>query len=386
VPLQQAAAKGNHAIPSVVVKYVHATAIAIRMVANADVNAVNKLYLVEPFGSTFFKTLNTIKMKKYTLYALILLMAFSWFPNLKASTNVKLKFNHKIGSVNYAKNLQVKNNLDHDYTITRLEYYISNVIIIHDGGSMDTLKNTYFLMNPSGATETLDLGLRSVTNIEAIQFSIGVDPFNNHANPASFMAGHPLAPKSPSMHWGWTSGYRFLAIEGKSGSSLNQTYQLHGLWDANYYSLRIPVTAIDDNGAKVIELNADYDKVLHDISINSGVIAHGDNTSDRKALQNMRDSVFTNTNGQGDILSIKAIDKSKTILTYPNPAQLNAQINLTVNSTEQVYYKVINLKGAVIKQTLLGTTKLFIDKPGMYTIQAFTAANTLVAMKRQIVL
>ena len=386
MPLQQAAAKGNHAIPSVVVKYVHATAIAIRMVANADVNAVNKLYLVEPFGSTFFKTLNTIKMKKYTLYALILLMAFSWLPNLKAATSVKLKFNHKIGSVDYAKNLQVKNNLDHDYTITRLEYYISNVIVIHDGGSMDTLKNTYFLMNPSGATETLDLGLLNLTTIEAIQFSIGVDPFNNHANPASFGAGHALAPKSPSMHWGWTSGYRFLAIEGKSGNNLSQVYQLHGLFDANYYSLRIPVTASDDNGAKIIELNADYDKVLHDISLNSGIIAHGDNTSDRKALQNMRDSVFTNTSGQGDILSTPAIDLNQTFLSYPNPTNANSTIGLSIQSQEKVYYKVFDMRGVAIKQTMLGATELKIGQPGIYTIQAYTANHVPLALKRHIVL
>ncbi|MDB4347337.1 hypothetical protein OAB01_01630 [Bacteroidia bacterium] len=52
--LQRTAAKDNLATQNAVVKYVHVTEIAIQMVANVDVNAANKLYLVEPFGSTFF--------------------------------------------------------------------------------------------------------------------------------------------------------------------------------------------------------------------------------------------------------------------------------------------------------------------------------------------
>ncbi|MBK7304311.1 MAG: hypothetical protein IPI90_13940 [Saprospiraceae bacterium] len=27
----------------------------------------------------------------------------------------------------------------------------------------------------------------------------------------------PLAFQDPSMHWGWTSGYRFIALEGMIG-------------------------------------------------------------------------------------------------------------------------------------------------------------------------
>ena len=52
--LPRTAVKVSPVTQNAAVKYVHVTAIAIQMVANADVNAANKLYLVEPFGSTFF--------------------------------------------------------------------------------------------------------------------------------------------------------------------------------------------------------------------------------------------------------------------------------------------------------------------------------------------
>ena len=36
------------------------------------------------------------------------------------------------------------------------------------------------------------------------------------------------------MHWGWTSGYRFVCAEGTAGASFNQTFELHGLGNTNY--------------------------------------------------------------------------------------------------------------------------------------------------------
>jgi len=324
-------------------------------------------------------------MKKYTVYFLILAMAFSWLPQLNAQTEVKLKINHKLGANAFAKSTQTQNNLNHNFTITRLEYYLSNIMIVHDGGQLDTFIGKYLLMDPSGASETISLGSLTFTNIESIQFSVGVDKENNHLNPAAYSFGHPLAPKSPSMHWGWSAGYRFIAIEGKSGTNMNQTYELHGLGDENYFSLRIPVTATDDNGAKVVELNADYTQVLHEISLNSGVVAHGENTADLKALQNMRDSVFTNTTGQGDILSVKKA-LTATITSFPNPVKKGHSITLNTKHNAAVYYKVYDLTGKWIMETSLNAHKVELQQAGTYQVQAFTKEHVLVANQKLVVI
>ena len=70
------------------------------------------------------------------------------------------------------------------------------------------------------------------------------------------------------MHWGWSSGYRFVALEGKSGTtSANQNLELHGLEDVNYFHLTITTAGTTSGSDKVIELNADYIQALKNINI-----------------------------------------------------------------------------------------------------------------------
>ena len=167
-------------------------------------------------------------MKKNYYKIIGLIIALTCITSVNAKTLVKLKINHKMGDMAYAKNTQSTNNLGQNYDINRLEYYVSNIIVGHDGGALDTIKNKILLINPSGSFETYTLDSLNFTTIEFIQFSIGVDPIYNHSNPTGYAPGHPLAPKSPTMHWGWTAGYRFVAIEGKSGTkydkSMTSTY------------------------------------------------------------------------------------------------------------------------------------------------------------------
>jgi len=55
------------------------------------------------------------------------------------------------------------------------------------------------------------------------------------------------------MHWGWASGYRFIAFEvysGDSESSLPDNFQIHTVADANYQTLiTLPLNAeaVGDN-------------------------------------------------------------------------------------------------------------------------------------------
>lgn len=302
-------------------------------------------------------------MKKI-IYSLAILLASS---ALCAQQNIQLNINNYLGSKTYAKNTSSNNSLGHEFNITRLEYYISQIILIHDGGMMDTFESTYLLVNPSGSIDSFDLGQKSFTNLEAIQFAIGVEAPTNNEDPTQYPTGHPLAPKSPSMHWGWSSGYRFIAIEGKCGFGLNQTYQLHGLWNANYFSLRIPVTGKYINNKTVITLNADYDQILNDIDMSSGVIAHGTDDQDLDALKNMRDSVFSNVNGETDILSSPKMTNSIKYSIYPNPIKLNENINLGALNSKVEEIQVFNSSGRLIQKTQ-NVNNIKFTHTGMYIL------------------
>lgn len=321
-------------------------------------------------------------MKKYLLLAFASI--FVAITN-SAQTTIKLKMNHKLGSSTFTKNTKATNSKGEEYTITRLEYYLSNIIVIHDNGIMDTFNGKYLLIDPSKDTGEIELGIKTLTNIEAIQFSIGVDKDANHKDPSKYAPFDPLAPKSPSMHWGWGPGYRFIAIEGKSGSSLNLIYELHGLGDGNYFSVRIPVTATTSNNVKVIELNADYNEVLRNISVKSGVVAHGNDAEDKVALENMRDHVFTSTTGKGNILKIKDIEVKPSFGVYPNPVKTGDIITIDFLDDKTTIYQVYNLSGKLVKIVSSAESTLQLAEQGVYQLVAVDSEGNSIASQKIIV-
>ncbi len=188
------------------------------------------------------------------------------------------------------------------------------------------------------------------------------------------------------MHWGWSAGYRFIAIEGKSGTSLNRSFELHGLGDGNYFGVRIPTTATDDNGAKVIELNADYGQILKDIVLKNGVIAHGVDDQDKKALENMRDHVFTSTSGQGNTLSVVRARPLAAVTVYPNPGNTSEGVRFSVKGKDNLSYTIIDMCGKTVKK-VKGSPQMRVqlNQRGIYQVLAIDPKGVQVASGKLII-
>src|SRR5690606_23624170 len=161
------------------------------------------------------------------VYSLLLLL-LAGCTDAFAQTPVELHISHMLGANGLAFGSTAHNDLGNDFNVSRLEYYISKIQIHHDGG-MTTDVYDHYILADGGQDVTDDLGSFNITTVESISFHIGVDAPINNADPALQPPGHPLALKTPSMHWGWASGYRFVAMEGKSGSGLSQSYEIHAL-------------------------------------------------------------------------------------------------------------------------------------------------------------
>jgi len=319
-------------------------------------------------------------MKKNILFALVIgAMSFQ----LNAQNNVILNINHKLGDADFAMNQAAKNNMDHDFKITRLEYYISEITLVHDGANETLVDDLWVLANAGTKTE-VDLGEHDISSVEKIIFHIGVDPDHNHLDPSSYQSSHPLAPKSPSMHWGWTAGYRFVALEGHGGSNLNQLVQLHGLGDNNYFTTEIELDVAVENNVVTIDLDADYTKALEDISVSSGVIVHGDNLQARQCLENFRDFVFSPSSITSSIIDFSEINEFNV---FPNPVvngvstlkldlkESGYEYNLSINSLDgkQLDY----LLNVTDNQTLDFTNRL----SGMYFINLVKEGQTIITKK-----
>lgn len=319
-------------------------------------------------------------MKKIILFALVIgAMSFQ----LNAQNNVILNINHKLGDADFAMNQAAKNNMDHDFKITRLEYYISEITLVHDGANETLVDDLWVLANAGTKTE-VDLGEHDISSVEKIIFHIGVDPDHNHLDPSSYQSSHPLAPKSPSMHWGWTAGYRFVALEGHGGSNLNQLVQLHGLGDNNYFTTEIELDVTADNNVVTINLDADYTKALEDISVNSGVIVHGDNLQARQCLENFRDFVFSPSGITSSIIDFSEINEFNV---FPNPV-VNGVSTLKLDLKESGFeydLTIVSLDGKQLdylnnvtdNQTLDFTNRI----SGMYFINLVKEGQTIITKK-----
>lgn len=286
-------------------------------------------------------------MKKQIL--LIALLAFTI--GLSAQTTVKLTVNHLLGSSSFAMNSEAENDLGEKLKINRLEYYISGISITHDGGKTTSMPDVYILAY-AAQNDTFSLGSHDISAIEAINFSVGVDPGVNTADPAQWASFHPLAPKSPSMHWGWASGYRFVALEGKSGIDFSRDFQIHALGNKNYFKQSIPTDGTMINGALVVSLNADYTKAISQIGMGNGLIQHGEDAEAATCLRNFQTKVFTSLSGEGNTLSTKdlVIDNAFNI----NPVPSNGPISITLNDNRLVNGSLVitDLAGKVIHRSI----------------------------------
>ena len=283
-------------------------------------------------------------------------------------TDVYLKINHKLGSNTFAYSQTATTSGGAQYQLSRLEYYIAEITLTDDTGRVTVVPNKWMLVNASDTTNEF-LGSFNITNLQSISFGIGVESTVNHNDPNLYVSTHPLAPKSPSMHWGWTSGYRFVALEGNTGTNFSQIFQIHALGDRNYRTQTHNTSGYFLNGDLIIELDADYNQALNSITVNSNLLYHGELAEASTLLSNFNSSVFTQT-----AVGIKEINNDLVRFgVSPNPS--SGEILITTDERfNNLSYRVMDLTGKELQNGDLENTTnhmISINNAGMFMINLF---------------
>jgi hypothetical protein len=309
----------------------------------------------------------------------------AWTSALSAQNpNVTLHLNHLLGEAPFALN-QASTHDGQPFNVKRLEYYLAEVDIVHDGGQVTRLENTWFLVDASKDV-VLSLGEMAVENIEGIRFGVGVEPDANHLDPASYPAGHPLNYQFPSMHWGWTSGYRFVAIEGFAGESLTTLWEVHALGDANYHAVSVSGPAVADGDDWVYYLNADYTQALIGLDLTLGLLEHGETGFAATLLDNMSTSVFSRAEGP---LVGSAVEPAATLSAdwslFPNPVSAasgrRAFVQLATPTQNGEQWLIYDQTGRELQRMspVAHSTQLELMLPaaGLYTVQRWHQGRSL---------
>jgi hypothetical protein len=274
-----------------------------------------------------------------------------------AQTNVVLNIEHRINQNPFAFNDERTAPGGYAFDVDRLEYYISDIQIVHDGGQTTDVDDVWLLVD-AGNDVNFDLGDHSFTTIEGINFYIGVGPDVNNADPSQWPNGHALAPQNPSMHWGWSSGYRFVAMEGGAGNNTAFTYEVHALGNNNYNQVQITTDAIDNGNSKEIVIYADYARALNSIDVSSGLILHATNGQAITFLDNFADHVFF----PASALSVEDAEFKGVFDVYPNPAESLGQVSYRFDEEGDYTISVLNAQGQLIY------SERIVSKSGLHTL------------------
>lgn len=105
-------------------------------------------------------------------------------------------------------------------TITKLKFYLTNLLFTKNGKTVWAEKDSYHLIDASNPS-TLNLRFNMTNNImfDEISFLLGTDSLTN----VSGVMGGDLDP-TKGMYWAWNSGYINFKLEG---SSKNIPFQFH---------------------------------------------------------------------------------------------------------------------------------------------------------------
>lgn len=281
-------------------------------------------------------------MKNFILSLLFLSLANLSFGQKDLSFTIQ----HLIGSEPFSTETSFTNNLGNSISPTTLKYYLSEISIIHDGGQVLPIEDLTLLVNAEENTE-VNLTELEFTQIEAIQFHIGVPYGLNHADPALQPAGHPLAYQSPSMHWGWAGGYKFLVTEGASGAASNN-FQIHSTGDALYTEFNIPLVMSTANASSIsFVIEADYTQLYKDIQMENGLFNHGQDAEAAVAINNLANEVFT---AGGFISNTKQTVFEGSYTFAPNPST-DGMVNLKADlvNFDQYTLRVRNMLGQEVQ-------------------------------------
>ena len=255
-------------------------------------------------------------------------------------------------------------------SVDYLNYYVSDVMITHDGGQILTASPAVFLV--SMEEHLLFLGNFQIENIEHIEFTLGVpERFNTQdgaeaTDISSYPAGHPLSFQDPGMYWGWAFGYMHVVTAG------TPTFELHNVGPQLAKQISLDVIPTETSSAQIdIELYCNVDRWFNSILFSGMLISHGAGPENVQMMSNLLTEDVFSISAQASIP--EHINTQSFV--YQNQAGLNIS-NIPSHATS---VKITDQLGRlVLAQNILGASELVLacEHEGIIFISLINQAGT----------
>ena len=177
---------------------------------------------------------------------------------------IRIEFDNIVGDRDLTLNTaNYKNAAGQNFTVSKLNYYISNIKLLMANGSSFTvpLDSSYFLIRESNAaSQEVTINNVPAGEYTGVQFIIGIDSLRS-ASDVSKRKGILDELSGPTnaegMYWNWNPGYIFLMLEGTSDSASSPNgkiyYHIGGFGGRTEKTLNnIRTAKVDFGGKKAI--------------------------------------------------------------------------------------------------------------------------------------
>ena len=150
------------------------------------------------------------------------------------------------------------------FSITRVSYFVSDFALQRNDGSWLEISNSVAWLDFDANRNSIWLTEIPAGEFCSVRFSVGLNTNLNHADIATFPAGHPLNPNLNGLHWSWQGGYIFLALEGlwRNSSGQFDGWAYHLARDTNATRITLAAPLIINNETKV-EMDLDIATLLN---------------------------------------------------------------------------------------------------------------------------
>ena len=150
------------------------------------------------------------------------------------------------------------------FSITRVSYLVSDFALQRSDGSWLEISNSVAWLDFDANRNAIWLDKIPAGEFCTVRFTVGLNTNLNHADIATFPAGHPLNPNLNGLHWSWQGGFIFLALEGlwRNASGQLDGWAYHLARDTNATRITLAAPLVVTNETK-LELDFDLAALLN---------------------------------------------------------------------------------------------------------------------------
>src|SRR5208282_1802173 len=132
-----------------------------------------------------------------------------------SAATLQIEITPKVSGENLQpSSLRYETSAGESFSVTRVSYLASDFALQRNDGSWLEISNSVAWLDFDQNRDSIRLEKLPAGEFRAVRFTVGLNANLNHADIATFPAGHPLNPNLNGLYWGWQGGYIFLAVEG----------------------------------------------------------------------------------------------------------------------------------------------------------------------------